>query len=266
MSATLHEYVRMKHEYPVCDAKTYSYLMDHRIDISVIIPVYNAAPLLERCFNSVFGQHTQFHFEVVLVDDGSTDNSVEIIKKWQEREPERVVFYQQENSGPAIARNKGVELAHGEFCAYLDADDYWLDGYIEETVSFMKEHPECVAVTVAQIYMQDGVEKSKNPFFMIDNTVSIVKESFVIENFFDFWNQWRHICTGSTTMRHYYLTECGGQRHDLRICEDLEFWPYFASYGKWGFIPKFLFVSDGWPLVKLQGWQKYTIRFKTILS
>ena len=80
------------------------------MDLSIIIPVYNAAPLLDRCLDSVFNQTTQYNYEVILVDDGSTDNSVEIIKSRNEK---NISFYQQKNAGPSVARNKGIELSNG---------------------------------------------------------------------------------------------------------------------------------------------------------
>jgi glycosyltransferase involved in cell wall biosynthesis len=98
--------------------------MNNCVDISVIIPVYNAALLLDRCLDSVFFQKTKYDVEVVLVDDGSTDDTIGVIKRRKEQND--ILLYQQENAGPAIARNKGVELAHGEYCAYLDADDWIL--------------------------------------------------------------------------------------------------------------------------------------------
>ena len=67
-----------------------------QIDLSIIIPVYNAVPLLERCLNSIFIQTTQYSYEVILVDDGSTDNSVEVIKARPER---NIVLHQQSNAG-----------------------------------------------------------------------------------------------------------------------------------------------------------------------
>ena len=76
------------------------------MDISIIIPVYNAVPLLERCLDSIFNQTTLYSYEVILVDDGSTDNSVEVIKARLEK---NIVLYQQQNAGPSAARNKGVE-------------------------------------------------------------------------------------------------------------------------------------------------------------
>ena len=77
------------------------------VDISVVIPVYNAELLIERCLNSIFLQSGNFQIEVVLVDDGSQDKTEEIIKK--RAKIENIVFYKQNNAGPAAARNKGVE-------------------------------------------------------------------------------------------------------------------------------------------------------------
>lgn len=241
------------------------------IDISVIIPVYNASLLLDRCLDSVFHQKTDYNIEVVLVDDGSTDDTVSVIKR--RKEQDRIILYQQQNAGPAVARNKGVELAHGEFCAYLDADDYWLDGYVERTVQFMREHPDCVAVTVAQKYMNNGIEMKTHPDFMNANESDVsfdkweeVKNNrpFLIGDFYEFWRKWNHLCTGSTAMRRSALIESGGQRPGLRICEDLEFWPYLATFGKWGFIPEILYVCDGAPIVLQQGWNKYVMRFQNV--
>lgn len=244
--------------------------MSERIDISVVIPVYNASLLLDRCLDSVFNQTTQYRVEVVVVDDGSTDNTVDVIKKRPEQD--RIVLYQQQNAGPAVARNKGVELAHGEFCAYLDADDYWLDGFIENTVSFMEDHQECVAVTVGQRFMDNGLAKKNHPAFMYNYDLSVLTfgsdivehRPFVLDDFYQFWSEWNHIVTGSTTMRRNVLINGCSQRDGLRICEDLEFWPYLASFGRWGFIPSILYVCDGGPLVSLQGWQKYVKRFKNV--
>lgn len=79
------------------------------MELSIIIPVYNASLLINRCLDSIFNQTTQYFYEVILVDDGSTDNSVEIIKAHDE---ENIILYQQQNAGSSMARNKGVELAY----------------------------------------------------------------------------------------------------------------------------------------------------------
>ena len=97
------------------------------IDLSIIIPAYNGALLLNRCLDSIFNQNTQYSYEVILVDDGSTDNSVELIEA---RKEPNIILYQQQNAGPAMARNKGIELAQGRYIAFIDADDFWKQGYI----------------------------------------------------------------------------------------------------------------------------------------
>lgn len=89
--------------------------------ISVIIPVYNKDNLLNDCIKSVLMQ-THKKLEVIIINDGSTDNSENIILKWKYRD-NRIRYYKHENSGVAITRNKGIELATGEYLFFLDADD-----------------------------------------------------------------------------------------------------------------------------------------------
>lgn len=216
------------------------------MDLSIIIPVYNAAPLLNRCLDSIFNQKTQYSYEIILVDDGSTDNSIDIIKS---RKENNLTLFQQNNSGPSIARNKGIELAKGQFIAFIDADDYWYDGYIEETVSFLINNTECVAVTVGQKHIAIGRKPYYNPTLKIQTP-------FIIENFYSFWAIHRHAGTCSTTMRTYIVKQTKGQRTDLRVTEDWEFWFYLASFGKWGMIPQILYVSDGGEVTRKEGWLK----------
>ena len=206
------------------------------MDLSIIIPVYNKSKLINRCLDSIFKQTTIHSYEVVLVDDGSTDDSVELIKA---RTEGNIILYEQQNAGPSVARNKGVELSHGKYCAYLDADDYWGDGFIEKTVSFLEEHDDCVAVNVAQRHLTLSGEHVAPVCY---NEYS---KPFVLDDFFSFWATYMHVCTGSVVIRSEVIKQIGGMRTDLRITEDLEFWALVSTYGSWGFIPEILFVSDG---------------------
>ena len=224
-----------------------------QIDLSVIIPVYNAVPLLERCLNSIFIQTTQYSYEVILVDDGSTDNSVEVIKARPER---NIVLHQQSNAGPAAARNKGMELAKGKYVAFIDADDYWNDGYIEQTVQFLEEHVRCVAVSVGCKSISFGNPPCYCPAFVNDNSKF---SAFVIDDFFTYWAEHCVPGTCSTTIRTDVAKASGGMRRDLRITEDYEYWLYLSTFGKWGFIPKILYVSDGGIVTQKQGHVKKDI-------
>lgn len=218
------------------------------MDLSIIIPVYNKSKLINRCLDSIFSQSTHYSYEVILVDDGSTDDSVEMIKT---RNENNIILYEQQNAGPSMARNKGVDLSQGKFCAYLDADDYWEDGFIEKTLSFLEEHDDCVAVNVAQRHLTISGEHVA-PVCYKDYI-----QPFVLDDFFSFWASYMHVCTGSVVIKSEIIKQTGGMRTDLRITEDLEFWALVSTYGKWGFIPEILFVSDGMETITNQAeWLK----------
>lgn len=222
------------------------------MDLSVIIPVYNAAALINRCLDSIFSQQGEYDIEVICIDDGSTDNSVELIKS---RKEQNITLLQQENAGPAKARNKGMNVAKGRYMAYLDADDYWLPGFIEETIAFMDSRTECIAVTVGQKHITTSGTHILPA--IINNSDGMPQ---VLDDFYSFWLQHNHVCTGSIVIKTDIAKAAGGQREDLRICEDLEFWALIATFGKLGFIPKMLFVSDGSKVTETIGWVEKHIK------
>lgn len=226
------------------------------IDVSVIIPVYNASLLIDRCLDSVFAKEGNYRIEVILVDDGSTDDSVLRIKA--RKEQDRIRLFQQNNSGPSKARNKGILEARGKYIAFLDADDYWYPCFLERTVSFLESHAECVAVSVAQKHLTISGEYEKpNGWKKLSP-----EEGMIIDDFYTFWGKHSHICTGSILIRREIAVATGGMREDLRVCEDLEYWALLATYGKMGYIPEILFVSDGMKVSEKIGWvQKHLPRW-----
>lgn len=219
------------------------------VDLSIIIPIYNGALLLDRCLNNIFSQKSQYLYEVILIDDGSTDNTVELIKK---RKEPNILLFQQQNAGPAVARNKGIELANGKYITFLDADDYWRQGYIKKTVDFLETHNECIAVSVACKNIASFAKcASYNPLWMDD---SKEETPFVLEDFMSYWATYCHVGTCSTTMRTDSVRQSGGMRTDLRVTEDYEFWLYLSTFGKWGLILEVLYISDGGDVTQSQGW------------
>lgn len=90
--------------------------------VSVIVPVYNTEKYLHKCLDSLVNQ-TLDDIEIVIVNDGSKDSSPEIIKEYMEKYPGKFSYASQENSGQAVARNKGVQMATGDFIGFLDSDD-----------------------------------------------------------------------------------------------------------------------------------------------
>lgn len=101
--------------------------------ISVIVPVYNAEKYLDTCFRCLKSQ-TYTHFEVIFIDDGSTDQSFEMLKEYQKQDG-RIHAFNQKNSGVSAARNRGLELAKGEYIAYIDVDDRIKPDYFERLLS-----------------------------------------------------------------------------------------------------------------------------------
>ena len=88
--------------------------------ISIIMPVYNTGKYLEHCLNSIINQ-THKNWELIAVNDGSTDNSPEILKTYAEKD-NRIIVLEQENQGQAVARNKALDIANGEFISFVDSD------------------------------------------------------------------------------------------------------------------------------------------------
>lgn len=99
--------------------------------LSVIIPMYNAGGAIERCLDSIDYLEST---EVIVIDDGSRDDSVSVVKRYQETHP-HVILFQKPNGGVSSARNLGIEKARGRYLAFVDADDYLLPGGLERIVS-----------------------------------------------------------------------------------------------------------------------------------
>lgn len=106
--------------------------------ISVIIPVYNAEKYLSQCLDSVIGQ-TYRDIEIVCVDDGSTDSSPAILEKYRQLD-DRIVIYKQSNQGLSGARNSGMTIAHGEWCMFVDSDDWLEQDCCQSVIDKSKDH------------------------------------------------------------------------------------------------------------------------------
>lgn len=98
--------------------------------ISIIIPVYNSSLFILDTLASLHAQSYK-NFEIIIINDGSTDNSIDIIKKYQ-RKNNNIILYNQENKGVSVARNKGIELSNGEFLTFLDSDDTYSPNFLEK--------------------------------------------------------------------------------------------------------------------------------------
>ena len=135
---------------------------------SVIVPVYNAELTLDECVGSVLGAESR-NFELILVNDGSRDNSAAMCDAFAARDS-RVAVIHQENQGLACARNAGIQAAYGDFLVHLDCDDFFKGGWFETIASEIKSCPDA-DVFVWGIYLwQNGDLFADNVSFPVDKT------------------------------------------------------------------------------------------------
>lgn len=160
-------------------------MQNNEIKISVIIPVYNTSQYLEKCLNSVINQSLK-EIEIICVNDGSTDNSLEILKKYEEKD-NRIKIINKKNGGLTSARNKAINITSGEYCLNVDSDDWIKENYLEKIYLKAKEQNLDMLITdIIYCYKKCGggytysIEKD---LLINDNKILSGKE--YIKNFFE---------------------------------------------------------------------------------
>lgn len=178
--------------------------------ISVIIPLYNKEREIGDTVRSVLAQ-TCPPLEIVIVDDGSTDRSAEIVR---EIGSPLVHLIHQPNAGECAARNRAIEESRGEYIALLDADDQWEPGFLKEISAMIDEFPGCgVYCTAFNIVSHEGVFSAKTP-----------AKRGIVENFFrDSAHQYIAIPSASCIPRRVFDT-VGGFPDGMKIAGDLYMW------------------------------------------
>ncbi len=198
--------------------------------VSVIIPTYNRKEFLREAVQSVLEQTFQ-DLELIVVDDGSTDGTWEML----EREfGGRIRYIYQENQGPSAARNRGVEASCGEWIAFLDSDDLWLPKKLERQLEFTAENPGALISYTDEIWIRRG--RRVNP------KKKHAKYSGWI------YPQCLPLCivSPSSVLIHRKLwDEVGGFDERLPVCEDYDLWLRIASRHPIFFLPEKLIIKRG---------------------
>jgi glycosyltransferase involved in cell wall biosynthesis len=123
--------------------------------VSVIVPVYNGAVYLHEALRSLALEGEQaIDPEVLVVDDGSTDDTPEVARRWAHR----IVYRRQDNAGPAAARNAGLAIARGDVIGFLDADDLWPPGKLATQLRYLDAHPDVDAVLGTVQWLRRAVD------------------------------------------------------------------------------------------------------------
>jgi len=176
--------------------------------VSVIIPTYNRGWVLKEAVDSVLEQDFT-DFELIIVDDGSTDNTHHILNAYGED----IIVFRQDNKGVSAARNKGITSASGSYIAFLDSDDIWLPKKLSKQVDFFNSNPDAMICQTEEIWVRNGVrvnpkkrhKKLSGMIFEHSLSLCMVSPSAVMieRNLFD---------------------EVGGFDESLPACEDYDLW------------------------------------------
>ena len=192
--------------------------------VSVITPVYNSEKFIGETIESVIGQ-TYKNWEMIVIDDGSTDKTESIVRFYMSKDPRIKYFPLGYNSGrPAVPRNYGIKHAKGEYIAFLDSDDFWHKQKLEKQLPHF-ETLEIIGVA------SNAVSLSETPYYRKDN-LARSNRGYVDYNYLDILNRNR-IMTSSLIIRRDILDQSGlfDEDKSFSFIEDWELWLRMARYG-----------------------------------
>jgi glycosyltransferase involved in cell wall biosynthesis len=209
------------------------------MNISVVIPAYNSAEFIADAVHSILKQ-TRPITEIIIVDDGSTDNTQQIV----EALPGPITYVKQPNQGPSAARNTGIKAANSEWIAFLDADDQWTSDKIDKQLKLLRKIPELVLIAgdmaeidkSGQLITESVLDKHHllNKFQAIqDRAIPNALAELVTKNF---------IPTGTVLVNKSALIEAGLFNQAIRFGEDLELWAKIAAKHPITCIPEVLML------------------------
>ena len=187
--------------------------------VSVIIPTYNRSSLIADAIQSVLAQ-TFGDFEIIVIDDGSTDNTKELVDNFKDP---RIRYLYQKNQGVSVARNTGIQASRGEYVAFLDSDDTLLKEALEKRVEVLDRHPEA-AFSYGQIYFVD--EKGRIIQLEPRSKSSYVREGIEeLREILTFGHQFNN---SAAMVRRSCLQEVGGFNPAFTCCQDVDLWVRLA--------------------------------------
>jgi len=192
---------------------------------SVVIPLFNKANTIERALQSVLNQTFQ-QFEIIIVNDGSSDNSV---AKATEIHDERIRIIHQENQGVSVARNTGIENATYNWIAFLDADDEWLPEFLEAVTNLHTKYPECNVLSTSYYLCNSKGEKRNIKL----KRIKFLGEDGIMENYFEVATYSSPpLWTSAIAVKKKALQEIGGFPIGIKSGEDLLTWARLAVKNK----------------------------------
>lgn len=176
--------------------------------VSVVIPAFNSEQYIGECVDSVLAQSYR-NFEIIIIDDGSTDDTVNIVSDYQD---DRIRLFHQNNSGSAAARNYGVKQASGMWIAFIDADDIWLPGKLQKQLEHCSNH----AWSHTDLFFHgDFYPKYTKATKFTSKHSGFILNNLLVEN---------SIGTSSVVIKKEIFQASGGFNTNLRALQDWDLW------------------------------------------
>src|SRR2546423_621530 len=197
--------------------------------VSVYMPAFNVERYVADAVRSILTQ-TFADFELIVVDDGSTDRTPEIVRELARNDP-RIKLLSRPNTGVSRASNEAIALARGEFLARMDSDDISMPDRLEKQVAYLRAHPDCVCVG-ANVLL---VDQAAMPLFVMPE-VDFGHETIDSALMAGGWP----IVQGACMYRRDAVVAVGGYREDLSLHEDMDMFVRLAERGKLENLPDVL--------------------------
>ena len=175
--------------------------------VSIIMPCYNAQDYLEEAIHSVIQQHYK-NWELIIINDKSLDNSQEIIERYQAKDSRIVSLQNSDNVGAAQSRNRGIELARGDYISFLDSDDVWLEEKLSKQVALMQKEHIALCYSAYEVIDAQGVKTST---FHVPNrlTYSDMLKTSTMGTLTTIYN--------AKTLGKYYFKEMGHEDYVMKL-------------------------------------------------
>jgi len=203
--------------------------------ISVVIPLYNKEKQIINTLQSIFRQTYQ-DFEIVVINDGSTDNSVAEVERIQDP---RIRLINQQNTGVSVARNRGIQESKGEYIALLDGDDEWMPDYLKTQIELAQKYPECDVYAVNYCFRDMTGQTIPTKI----NQLPFIGADGILANYFEVAScSHPPICSISIMVRKGVFESVGGFPIGIKSGEDLLTWARLACKYKIAYSTKPLAV------------------------
>jgi glycosyltransferase involved in cell wall biosynthesis len=221
--------------------------------VSVIIPTFNRCHMLPRAIDSVLNQ-TYDNLELIIVDDGSDDSTADLVRGYLKKSSRRILYLQQDNSGPAAARNRGINAASSDYLAFLDSDDWFHRDKIRLQVAVIRQSPATAISHTGEIWYRRGRilnqkhRHRKESGFLFDRCLELCAIGM------------------STVMLHRsIISRVGLFDEQLPCCEDYDYWLRAATHLPFILLDRPLTLKEGGRADQLSciyrtGMDRYRIR------